>query len=167
MHNIKEDRKSVYEISYLLVPNLSEDQLGTEIESINKIIDSGDSSIIMEGKPERQDLAYTIRRKTVAGSYEKYDSAYFGWVKFETSSASIETIKKQIEILPSVIRMLVITTVRENTYLGKRESAGVKSLDSNEGQNNEEVKTVVAQKVEDPATVEEIDKSIDAMVKEV
>ena len=52
MHNIKEDRKSVYEISYLLVPNLSEDQLGTEIESINKIIDSGDSFIIMEGKPK-------------------------------------------------------------------------------------------------------------------
>ena len=103
----------------------------------------------------------------MAGSYEKYDSAYFGWVKFETSSASIETIKKQIEILPSVIRMLVITTVRENTYLGKRESAGVKSLDSSEWQNNEEVKTVVAQKVEEPATVEEIDKSIDAMVKEV
>jgi len=42
----------------------------------------------------------------------------------KSGRARSKSIKKAIEIVPSVLRMLVITTVHENTYLGKRANGG-------------------------------------------
>lgn len=133
--------------------------------------------------PHSERLAYTIRKKTVSGSYEKYDTAYFGWIKFEVTSSAVESIKKIVEIHPSVIRMLMISTVKENTYLGKRASAALaaefaptgKRFSGERAERTEKAPFTITKANEDvkdaapaaPATVEEMDKSIDAMVKEV
>jgi ribosomal protein S6 len=101
-------------------------------------------------------LAYTIRKKTVAGSYDNHDEAYFGWVKFEVDSGLIENIKKAVENHSKVIRMLLISTIRENTYLGKKAPAFVTT----------EKVAVEDKKDVTPVSIEEMDKSIDAMVKE-
>ena len=106
-----------------------------------------------------------MRRKTVAGSYEKYDTAYFGWIKFEVGSDKIEAVKKAVELHPTVLRALLLSTVRENTYLGKRAQAIAAEFNAKEIIPDAVVadaKEVVAA----PATIEEMDKSIDAMVKE-
>jgi hypothetical protein len=104
-----------------------------------------------------------MRKKTVSGSYEKYDRAYFGWVKFEVGTDKIESIKKAFETYPSILRTLVMTTVKENTYLGKRAAhalAAELSVKSEASPAKADEKDVA------PATVEDMDKSIDAMVKE-
>lgn len=162
MQDKHEDRMTVYEIGYLIASSIPEEKINGEVDAIKKIISDAGASIVSEEMPHRQNLAYTIRRKTVAGSYEKYDQAYFGWVKFEVGSGSIEAIKKAVEIIPSIIRMLVTTTVRENTFLGKHAPAiATKSEDG-----KTVVETVLPQVDAAPATIEEIDKSIDDMVKE-
>ncbi len=165
MNDIKDDRTAVYEIGYLIVSSIPEEKIPAEGEKVKKIIADAGATLITEEAPAHQDLAYTMRKKNVAGSYEKYDEAYFGWLKFELPSSKIEAVKKAIEVTPSVLRMLLITTVAENTYLGKR-VASVRS----EGVLPEEKKdaaVVVGDAVAAPATIEEMDKSIDAMVKEV
>lgn len=162
MQDKHEDRMTVYEIGYLIASTIPEEKIGSEVDQIKKIINEAGASVISEEMPHRQGLAYTIRRKTVAGSYEKYDQAYFGWIKFEVGPSLIEGIKKSIEIIPSIIRILVITTVRENTYLGKH--APVLNLKNSEKSVDIESGVVATDVI--PATVEEIDKSIDAMVKE-
>jgi ribosomal protein S6 len=169
--SISEDRASVYEISYLIAPSIPEEKVPAEADAVKKIISDAGSSVIAEEAPHRMRLAYEMRRKTVSGSYDKYNEAYFGWIKFEVVSNAIESIKKAVEIVPSVLRMLVITTVRENTYLGKRamavaaEIGGRKASAPVERERLTE-KPSVAAKDAAPVSIEEMDKSIDAMVKE-
>ena len=163
---ISDDRQAVYEIGYLLVSSVPEEKVPAEVEAVRAIITAAGSSVIAEEAPHKQQLAYTMRRKTVAGSYEKYDTAYFGWVKFEVGSDKIEAVKKAIELHPSVLRALLVSTVRENTYLGKRAQAVAAEFGAKEAAP-EAVVVDTKEAVAAPATIEEMDKSIDAMVKEV
>jgi ribosomal protein S6 len=162
MQEAKEDRLSIYEVSYLISANIPEEQVGGEAESIKKLIVDAGASIVAEEAPTKEDLAYTMRVKKTSGAYENNDKAYFGWVKFELASNKVEALKKKIESLPTVLRMLLITTIRENTYLGKRTSATA-ALAKETIPGTEDKKEVAAA----PATVEEIDKGIDDLVKEV
>jgi ribosomal protein S6 len=155
--NDHDDRQSVYEIGYLIAASIPEEAVPAESDKVKKIINDSGASILSEEMPHRQRLAYTMRRKTVSGSYDKYDEAFFGWVKFELGSGKIEALKKAVESVPSVLRMLLITTVRENTYLGKR--APLIAV--------RPTLAVEEKKDAPPASIEEMDKSIDEMVKEV
>ncbi len=170
-------RMNVYEIGYLIASSVPEEKVASEAEAIKSIITKAGASVIAEEMPHSERLAYTMRKKTVSGSYEKYDSAYFGWIKFEVGSHVIESIKKSVEVYPAVLRMLMISALRENTYLGKRASAIAAEFSSNVGRKSFAEKAPftltsrVAETSKDaapaaPATVEEMDKSIDAMVKE-
>ncbi|MEK7609817.1 MAG: 30S ribosomal protein S6 [Patescibacteria group bacterium] len=165
MKDTTDKDQSVYEIGYLIV-SVPDEKVPAEAETIKKIITDAGSSVIAEEIPHRQLLAYTISKKMVSGGYEKYDSAHFGWVKFELGSDKIEDVKKAIELHPSVLRTLLISTVRENTYLGKRAPALIISSEfvatPGVGTVPEDKKEIVA-----PATIEEMDKSIDDLVKEV
>lgn len=159
MSNTQKQDLSVYEIGYLIVSSIPEEKIPETVEDIKRIITDSGAVILSEESPVRQSLAYTMRRKTVSGAYEKYDLAYFGWVKFELDSASIDAVKKTIEIHPAILRMIILSTVRENTYLGKRASM-LSRQDVVPSPDRSEDKSVA------PATVEEMDKSIDDMVKE-
>ncbi len=162
----KDDRLAVYEIGYLIATSIPEEKVPAEAESLKKIITDAGATLVADEAPYLQPLEYTMRKKMVSGAYDKYDQAYFGWVKFELSTDKIEALKKSIEIVPSVLRMLLITTVRENTYLGKRAEALVAKAPI-------VIPAVIAtppvveEKSAAPASIEEMDKSIDEMVKEV
>jgi ribosomal protein S6 len=167
MQDNHEDRMTVYEIGYLISSSIPEEKVELEVEAIKKIISDAGASVVSEENPHMEDLAYTIRRKTTSGSYDKYDKAYFGWIKFEVGSSSIEAIKKSVEIIPSIVRMLLITTVRENTFLGKHAPAiAAKAVFSTEDGKITPATNVESLVDSAPATIEEIDKSIDNMVKE-
>jgi len=156
MEDTQHDRLTVYEIGYLLIPSITDEKVGGEADGIRIILTDSGASIISDENPHLETLSYSMRKKNVSGSYEKYDRAYFGWIKFEVDSLKVEDIKKSIEIKPSVLRSLLITTVRENTYLGKRAVSIARAP-----QPIEEKKEIT------PATIEEMDRTIDAMVKEV
>lgn len=162
--NDNHDRQSVYEIGYLIATSVAEEHVPAEADKVRKILNDAAASVITEEAPHLQPLAYTMRRKTISGSYDKFDQAYFGWIKFEVGTNKAVEIKKAVENIPSILRMLMITTVRDNTYLGKRAPAilGRGPL------TDEKVAVRVAQEAPaTPATIEEMDKSIDEMVKEV
>lgn len=167
MSTTTNDEVSVYEIGYLIVSSIPEEKVPEEAEAVKKIITDAGSTVITEEVPHQEHLAYTISKKTVSGGYEKYDSAYFGWIKFELGSDKIEAVKKAVELRPAVLRMLLISTVRENTYLGKRAPAlntvafvPIPAATIS-GALTDDKKDAT------PATIEEMDKSIDNMVKEV
>jgi len=157
MEHIHEDRMSIYEIGYLIVSSIPEEKIPGEAEAIKKIVTGAGSTVITEEAPYYQPLAYTMRKKMVSGVYEKYDAAYFGWIKFEVGSDKIEAIKNAIETHPSVLRMLLVTTVRENTFLNRKAAIDTLAKKSEDG---------VEIKETSGATAEEVDKSIEAMVKE-
>ncbi|MDE1967238.1 MAG: 30S ribosomal protein S6 [Patescibacteria group bacterium] len=162
--NDQHDRQAVYEIGYLLIGSIPEEQVPAEADRLRKMVADSSSSILAEEAPHQQALAYTMQRKTVSGSYERYDRAYFGWIKFEAEPSKVEALKKAIEAAPSVLRMLLISTTRENTYLGKRAQAIAASSGArrspSEGAAGDEKKETAA-----PATIEEMDKSIEELIK--
>ena len=167
MTDIHDDRLAVYEIGYLVVSSVPEEHVPAEAEKVKKIITDAGASVIADELPHKERLAYTMRRKTVSGSYEKYDEAYFGWIKFELGSDKIEAVKAAIILIPSVLRMLLTSTVKENTYLGKRAAEVVASLAVKRAPAEGAGIIGAEKKDAAPATIEEMDKSIDEMVKEV
>lgn len=156
--NLKEDRMQVYEIGYLLVSSIPEEKVGGEVESLKASLSKKGAEFIGEEAPELRTLAYTMVKK-IGPTNHRFDKGYFGWLKFELGAKEIEAIKKSFEENPHMLRMLLINTIRENTYLGKKSPVASPEV------GVEVVAEVVPESV--PVTTpEEIDKSIDAMVKE-
>lgn len=161
--SLKDDRNQVYEIGYLLVSSIPEDKVADESASLKEILSKKEAEIISEESPELRTLAYTMSKK-IGPSNHKFDQGYFGWFKFDVSVREIEGIKKSFEENPRMLRMLLINTVRENTYLGKK--LPIASLSKNEEAPAPEALAEVSAEKAVQASIEEMDKSIDAMVKE-
>jgi ribosomal protein S6 len=114
----RDSRTNIYEVGYLLIPTISEEQLPGEVEKIKAVISKNNGTFISDEMPKLRNLAYTMR-KSVGGGYNKYEKAYFGWVKFETEISSVPEIQKEINKNESILRSIIITTVRENTIFTK------------------------------------------------
>jgi ribosomal protein S6 len=155
----KEDMMKVYEIGYLLVSSIPQEKVADIVTSLKGAITKKGGSIIAEGEPEFTALAYTMLKK-VGPINHRFDEAYFGWVKFELSTSAIEAIKKTFEENENTLRTLIITTIKDATYLGKKAAAIVRSEDVAPVVTAEAVAEAVV-----AAPTEEIDKSIDEMVK--
>ncbi len=149
----------VYEVGYLLLPSISEEQLPDHVSEIKKLIDAGEGVLISEENPKFRHLAYEMT-KLIGTRNEKFTSAYFGWIKFEMTGENLLTLKAKLDAYQEVLRYLVIKTVRENTFMSN-------SLDVKDEKEEITPESVLADIV-DPqvAPVEELDKSIDAMVAE-
>jgi len=151
----KESRK-IYEIGYHLVPFIAEEKIPSESNFIKDALAEAGSSLIFEDNPKLRPLAYTIR-KSIGGKYQKFNSAYFGWVKFEIGVSDLTKIKKALDGNPNVLRYIIIETVRESTLSSARPFF-------RESRPPRETK-----KIESPKTVmseEELDKTIAELVVE-
>jgi ribosomal protein S6 len=105
----------VYEVGYLLVPTIAEEQVAGEVQGIKSIIEKQGGSFISEDFPALRQLTYTMARSANGAQKQKFDKAYFGWIKFEAPSEAANTIKNNIDRNPSVLRLILVNTVRENT----------------------------------------------------
>jgi hypothetical protein len=63
-------------------------------------------------------LAYEIP-KTLKAQKKWYETAYFGWVKFELDSSKLAVFEKFVKELEETLRYLIVKTVRENTLVAK------------------------------------------------
>lgn len=159
---MKEDRSQVYEIGYLLVSSIPEEKVTDEVNSLKEILSKKGAEFISEEAPELRTLAYTMVKK-IGPSNHRFDNGYFGWFKFELSAKEIEGIKKTFEANVNMLRMLVISTIKENTYLGKKSPVPMPEVPAEAPVDSIESGL---DPVSSSAVVDDMDKSIDAMVKE-
>jgi ribosomal protein S6 len=160
--NMKEDRMQVYEIGYLLVSSIPEEKVEREVALLKGALEKKGADFIGEEAPELRTLAYQMVKK-IGPTNHRFDKGYFGWMKFELASKEIEAIKKSFEENPNMLRMLLINTIRENTYLGKKSPVPMPEVSA------EPMAEIAPESVLESTPVvsaEEMDKSIDAMVKE-
>lgn len=174
----KEGALKVYEIGYLLVSSVPAEKVADIAISLKDVLSKKGAGIISEEAPEFIELSYTMIKK-IGTTNQRFDRGYFGWIKFDLSSAEIEEVKKAFEMHPDMLRMLVIITVRENTFLGKKvptvamegvspevpanETLPIPGLENKtEEKADEKASSVASSKV----SIEDMDKSIDEMVKE-
>lgn len=116
----KNTESKIYEVGYLLVPELAEAAVAEEVNNIKTIIlDTFGGSEISSEMPKAIELAYEME-KQVGAKKEKYGRAHFGWIKFELESGKINEIKSALEKDNRIIRFLIIKTVRENTMAVKK-----------------------------------------------
>ncbi|MCK5588925.1 MAG: 30S ribosomal protein S6 [Candidatus Pacebacteria bacterium] len=125
---------NIYEIGMLINPNLAQQGAEKTVETVKNILNKISASVISEGEVVDIDLAYQIITK-IASKNEKFDQAFFAWVKFEVSPSEISVINEEIDkIKKEVFRYLIIKTVKDDEETDKY-------LMDNEEDGEEEEKT--------------------------
>lgn len=112
-------RAKVYEVGFLLLPTIPEEHLTTEVENIKSVIAQHEGQFITEDFPKLRPLAYAMTKHTT-GSNQKFDTAYFGWVKFEAAPGVIPMVKETLDKNANILRFMIISTVRENTMFTQK-----------------------------------------------
>lgn len=160
--NDKSSTARIYEIGFLFVPTIKEEALASDVSSMKDALSKQGAVFISEEFPRMIDLAYTMDR-IVEHKRQKYDSAYFGWVKFEADPSVLDTIKKSLESNEKIIRFLIIKTVRENTIFRRQSQKHNTDSKSRVSVSNDEGNT---EELDATASTAEVDKQIDALVIE-
>ncbi len=151
------DETAVYELAFHIVPQTPEEGLGAVVEKLRAII--GKAEFIAEQAPEKKNLAYTIIISHT-GKREKFDTAYFGWIKFATRRDAIPAIEQGVRAAKEVLRYLLVETVRENTMEQPRRA--VFTSDRLEGRTIE--KPVAPVEKASDVSEEELDKSLENLI---
>ncbi len=128
--------KNIYEIGFLINPDLSQQEVGETVNDIKNIIEKQDASVISEGEVVDIDLAYQIITK-IASKNIRFDKGYFTWIKFESSNQSVLEIKEEVDkIKAKVFRYLITKTVSDDKATNKYQER----IDSEELKENSEKK---------------------------
>lgn len=158
--NSPKETRPIYEIGFHVVPSLDEAGALAAVAKIRDAVAKGDAEIISEGAPTKTRLAYTIERMA-SGKYEKFDEAYFGFIKFATERENVPALEAMLRADRSILRFLLVQTVREDVMAAPRRVTF--ASDRLEG---EVIKKPVAEPEKAVGEVSEadLDKSIDALV---
>lgn len=117
-NNIKDDQESleptIYEASFLIDNQHTDEDVVAKYESIKAFLSSYQAELISEGVPESKKLAYTISVKRDS-KRKDHTKAYFAWIKFALPQSAISAFDAFLKNDSSIIRFLIIKTVRENT----------------------------------------------------
>jgi ribosomal protein S6 len=145
----------VYELGYLLVPTLAEEEVPGTYSNLKDMIASFGGNPIADEMPRMITLAYQMV-KVISNIRNKFNNAYFGWIKFTMESDKVLELKKKLDLDPTIIRFLILKTVKENTIASKRfvRADAHKKPKAPKAPGEEAA----------PINKEEIDKEIDAMV---
>ncbi len=154
--NTKEDGFEVYELGYLLVPTIAEEDLPMHYGNLREVITSSGASVISDEMPKMMTLAYPMQ-KVISNIRNKFTTAYFGWIKFTMEKSSMIQLKKKLDLDPNLVRFLIIKTVKENTIASKRFTRDDSRRTFGARKTTEEVPAT-------PIDKETIDKEIDALV---
>jgi ribosomal protein S6 len=114
------DELQVYELGFHILPMVAEEKLEQEVTNIKALIEkNGGFFIGEESFPKMMDLAYSME-KAIDNKKSDFNTAYFGWVKFETNPTSIEKIKENLDLNESILRFLLIKSVRESKMISRK-----------------------------------------------
>jgi ribosomal protein S6 len=106
-HEDKDIAMGTYELGYHLVPSLSEDDLALRVGELMQTVAKAGGKILSEGAPQAFTLAYTMKRLR-GGRWDKYDTSYFGWMRFEAPTEALESVKDVLEHADYIIRHLIL-----------------------------------------------------------
>lgn len=142
----------MYEVGYLVLPSVPEENIPEKVSNIKNLVTKDGGKILSEGYPEMRELAYEMT-KNVNAKNERFESAYFGWLKFECTPATVLELKKALDLTQEVLRFLIVVAHKEVPVVAKSQAR-----EHGEDSGDE--------KDEDAKSTREIDKSIDELVAE-
>jgi ribosomal protein S6 len=101
------DTLRVYEVGYLLLPSIPEEQVPDKVSQIKQYIEEGEGKVLVSENPKLRPLAYDIE-KHIATRNEHFHTAYFGWIKFECSPSSAVALKTKLDAMGEMLRFILI-----------------------------------------------------------
>lgn len=113
-----EIERNSYELAFHILPTVAEGEVPGVFEAIKALITKDQGEIFDEEAPERFELAYEIV-KHLEGKNRKFSSAYFGWVRFKTTSEMIAPLTEEVETRNDILRHILIKltkTEEENSF---------------------------------------------------
>lgn len=126
----------VYELGYILSSDVNEGNLGEERDALVALITNYKGIVISEGQPELIDLAYPMS-KVINNKRKTFSQGYFGWIKFDIIPDVINKFEEEVDERTSLLRKLLIKTVRENTIFSEQPYKLSKSSSHNEEDDTE------------------------------
>src|SRR5687767_5604846 len=96
----------VYEVGYLILPSIPEDDLPKVVDSIRKVITENGAKELDSEAPFRRELAYPLTKVVGASRYVVND-AYIGWMKFEGEPSQTPAIKSGLDKIDELLRYLL------------------------------------------------------------
>lgn len=150
--------KRVYELGYLLVPTVKEEDISVAYGNLKDLLVSLGGVVITDEMPKMMPIAYSME-KVVTNVRNKFNTAYFGWVKFYMDAGEVLSLKSKLDLNPNFLRFLILKTVKENTIASKRFIRGEGSYRKDFSAKKDKEEGVVTE-----INKEEIDQEIDAMV---
>jgi ribosomal protein S6 len=115
----KEARMTVYEVGYIMIPSIAEENLGGEVIALKDALTEQGVVFISDEYPKMIELAHEMSR-AINNKKQKFSYGYFGWVKFECNTLQARVIKDFLDTNEKLVRYLFIKTVRESTMSSKR-----------------------------------------------
>lgn len=153
----------VYEVSYLLLPFITEEDAPKEAGRVKEHVSLSGGTVFSEEEPKLIKLAYPMS-KIIANKNTNFENAYFGWAKFEGEPESIAKIKKALENNENVLRFLILKTTKDSVVVRKPFAFAAKPVKPVAVATKEEVKTEA--EVPQEINEEELDKTIEDLVIE-
>ena len=151
------DEGRIYEVGYLLVSSVVESDVSREVTALKDILEKEKVGFISEEFPKLRALAYPMR-KHIGGAWQTFSNGYFGWIKFECSPESAKRIDLELRHNASLLRYLLIKTIRETVLVG------AKPPRSDAPRVKREAPTEAAPSA--PVSEVELDKSIEKLIAE-
>ncbi|MCU0660227.1 MAG: 30S ribosomal protein S6 [Candidatus Pacebacteria bacterium] len=145
---------NVYELSYLIVPDVAEEDVVSEMTALKDQASRFGASFISEEAPKYIDLAYQMERD-IANKKHKFNNGYFGWVKFELPPEKVAELNEELARSDKLIRFMIISTVKENTMAPKKAPRAEGRTRTGKKEEGEET--------EEEMSTEEVDKKIEEM----
>jgi small subunit ribosomal protein S6 len=151
------NERRVYELGYLIIPLVSEENLGALVSALKSLIENSGGIVIGDEWPKMRNLAYDMSKK-IETTKHTFDTAYFSWMKFEAEPSAVALIKEGATKMENVLRFMIIQTVRENVTKRVSPAARAAKAEGGEEVKGEDAKVGVSE--------EELDKTIQELVVE-
>lgn len=158
------ENAQLYELGFHINPTLAEEGANAVFSKIKEVIINNNGEVVKEGALKLFKLCYTIVKK-IEGVNTRFNTAYFGWVKFNAESSDIESIKKAMDSNVSVVRFIFVKTVDDYEHSTEKlaeamveEEPAAEESDVVVSEESAEVEPVTKEKDELDTALEEIVK---------
>lgn len=158
-----ETQGRVYELAYLFVPTLDVDASMERFVQLKSYLQDKGAEVISEDTPKLIELQYEMSR-TIQNKKTWFDEGYFGWVKFALEPDTIKAIHDELERDETIIRFMIIKTVRENTISAKK-SFGYRTR-KDDTLSDEKIEETEESKEAEQIVEADVDRAVDALVTE-
>lgn len=145
----------VYEVSYILVANLTDTEAAEKAESIKKSIAAQGGSFVSEEEPYMRELAYEMTR-VIKNVNTRFNEGYFGWIKFEMNPNEINDFDKKLSLDEDIVRFITVKADKDVNIYTKKIATKVKDLVSDEAAED----VVAEAEAAEPVASEEVNKEL-------